>query len=178
MSSAPAPIEPAAVDEREAVRNAARDLEAARRRVERDAAKVRDDTRNQLVAELLPVLDNLDRSIAAGAADDPMLQGVKQVRSQLLGVLQGYGLERFDALGARFDPAAHDAVAMVDVTEPARDGTVVDQIEAGYRSSERLLRPAKVAVGRYQPPRAPRAAAPHPFAGAWDPWDPWGGGRR
>ena len=59
-----------------------------------------------------------------------------------MAVLRGYGLERFDAVGTRFDPREHDAVAMVDVTEHERDGTVVNQLEVGYRSSNRLLRPA------------------------------------
>ncbi len=105
--------------------------------------------REQLVSELLPVLDNLDRSIAAGGAD-PMVQGVRQVRAQLEGVLRNYGLERFDAVGAKFDPRVHDAVAVIDVSEPARDGVVVDQLEAGCRAGDRVLRPAKVAVGKFQ----------------------------
>ncbi len=163
---APSPEAASPDDPRLAVRQAVHELEAARSRVERDAARVLQETRSQLVSELLPVLDNLDRSIAAGAADDdaPFLQGVKQVRTQLLTVLQGYGLERFDALGARFDPRAHDAVAMVDVAEPERDGSVVDQLEAGYRSGDRLLRSAKVAVGRYRPPAPPPAPKAEPAA--------------
>lgn len=112
--------------------------------------------REGLAAELLPVLDNLDRSIAAGGAD-PMVQGVRQVRAQLEGVLRNYGLERFEAVGTRFDPRLHDAVAMIDVPEPARDGVVVDQLEAGCRVGDRVLRPAKVAVGKYhhRQPRVP-----------------------
>jgi molecular chaperone GrpE len=110
----------------------------------------------QLAAELLPVLDNLDRSIAAGGSD-PMVQGVRQVRAQLEGVLRNYGLERFDALGTRFDPRVHDAVAVIDVPEPARHGLVVEQLEAGCQVGDRVIRPAKVAVGTFQrrQPRMP-----------------------
>ena len=75
-----------------------------------------------------------------------MVQGVRQVRAQLEGVLRNYGLERFDAVGLKFDPRVHDAVAVIDVPEPARDGVVVEQLEAGCRSGERVLRPALVTV--------------------------------
>lgn len=157
MQSASRPI--AQEDERASLRRAAADLENAKARVERDAAKLNAETRTQLVAELLPVLDNLDRTLAAGVPGDAMVQGVKQVRAQLEGVLRGYGLERFEALGQRFDPRYHDAVAMTEVVDRARDGVVVDQLEAGYRAGGRVLRPAKVAVGRYvAPPPAPRYA--------------------
>jgi molecular chaperone GrpE (heat shock protein) len=130
-------------DERQALRRASAELEAARARVERDAERIHDETRTRLVAELLPVLDNLDRAIAAG-------DGVRLVREQLAGVLRGYGLERFDAAGARFDPREHEAMSMVPVDSPAADGTVVEQWQPGYRIGGRLLRPARVSVGRYR----------------------------
>jgi molecular chaperone GrpE (heat shock protein) len=134
-------------DDRRAVRDALADLQAARTRVERDAARVLEDTRTKLVVELLPVLDNLDRSIAAGG-DPAVIAGVEQVRAQLAGVLRGYGLERFDAIGQRFDPRQHDALGVAPVSDPARDGTVVEQWEPGYRAGAKLLRPARVVVGR------------------------------
>ncbi len=136
------------------------ELAAVRARLERDAAKALEEARGQLVAELLPVLDNLDRSIGAGG-DPAVIEGVTRVRAQLAGVLRGYGLERFDTLGERFDPREHDAVTVVEVAEPTLDGTVVEQLEPGYRASRRLLRPARVAVGRYRPP-PPRAYPPWP----------------
>ena len=127
------------------------DLEAAKARVDRDAAKTRDEIRAQLVAELLPVLDNLDRSSAAGG-DEAVVEGVRLVRSQLMGVLHKYGLERFDVLGEPFDPREHDAMSVVDVSNPGLDGAVIDQWEPGYRIGDRLLRPARVVVGRHRRP--------------------------
>lgn len=128
------------------------ELEAAKARVDRDAARARDELRSQLVAELLPVLDNLDRSIAAGSAggDGAVLEGVRLVRAQLAGVLRSYGLERYDVLGEVFDPREHDAVSVQEVEGPALDGVVVDQWEPGYRIGDRLLRPARVVVGRHR----------------------------
>ncbi len=125
------------------------DLEAAKARVARDAARMREELSAELVGELLPVLDNLDRSIAAGG-DEAVLQGVRMVRAQLAGVLDKYGLERFDALGDVFDPRVHDAMSVADVEGRALDGVVIDQWAPGYRMGERLLRPARVVVGRHR----------------------------
>jgi molecular chaperone GrpE len=135
--------------EQRGLRAAIAEYEAARRRVERDAARVQDDTRTRLVAELLPVLDNLDRSIAAGAPG-PSLAGIKLVRDQLEAVLRGYGLERFDATGARFDPHLHEAMDVTAVADPADDGVVISQWKAGYRIADRVLRAAQVQVGRHR----------------------------
>ena len=131
------------------VARALRELEAAKARVERDAQAVEDDTRKRLVAELLPVLDNLDRTLHAADGESPaVVEGVRLVRAQLEAVLRGYGVERIDTLEQPFDPAVHDAVGMLDVTDRAYHGKVIDQLEPCYRFGSALLRPAKVIVGR------------------------------
>jgi molecular chaperone GrpE len=133
------------------IARAVRDLDAAKARVERDAKLVADETRKRLVGELLPVLDNLDRTIAAGDRDgsaEALVEGARRVRDQLEGVLRGYGVERVDALSQRFDPALHDAIGLLDVRDRAFHDVVIDQVEPCYRYGETLLRPAKVIVGR------------------------------
>ena len=137
--------------DRATMTRALRELEAAQARVERDARRVHDETRTRLVSELLPVLDNLDRTIraAAGSRDGlALVEGVRLVRAQLEGVLRGYGVERIEAAGARFDPRIHEAIQVAPVGDPRRDGAVIEQVEPGYRFGDRLLRPAKVVVGR------------------------------
>jgi molecular chaperone GrpE len=127
------------------------ELEAARARVEREARHIFDETREKLIAELLPVLDGLDRTIHASATTRDiaaLVEGVRMVRAQLENVILGYGVERIDALGARFDPAIHHAIGVSRVSDPARHAIVVEQVEPGYRSGDRILRPAKVVVGR------------------------------
>jgi molecular chaperone GrpE len=147
------PIEPEAVaDDRERFARALHDLESARARVERDAHLVHEETRSKLVSELLPVLDNLDRAIAAADASGDaaaVVHGVRLVRRQFETVLQGYGLVRFDAVGAAFDPRIHDATFMIAVDDPSKDRLVVEQIEAGYMFGDRLMRAAKVVVGKH-----------------------------
>ncbi len=152
----------AAEPDRASMVHALRDLEAAKARVERDARRVADEMRETLVHKLLPVLDNLDRTIRAAAdtGDAPaLIEGVLLVRSQLEGVLRGYGAERITAKGQAFDPKQHEAISMLPVNDPRLNGRVIEQVEAGWMFGERLLRPAKVVVGRYQQPpqqRAPR----------------------
>jgi molecular chaperone GrpE (heat shock protein) len=141
------------IDRQAAVR-ALRNLEATEARLERNARREADDARGKLVQELLPVLDNLDRTIRAGhtTRDPAMLEGVRLVRHQLEGVLRGYGVERVDAVGQRFDPSLHEAIGVTAVGDPARHGVVVHQAEPGYRFAGRLLRPAKVSVGKLSAP--------------------------
>jgi molecular chaperone GrpE (heat shock protein) len=125
------------------VEHALRELENAKMRVERDARAVEDDMRRKLVAQLLPVLDNLDRAVKASRHE-----GVRLVREQLEGVLRGYGVERVSALAQRFDPKWMDAIGLAPIDDPDLDGIVVEQMQPCYRFEDMLLRPAQVVVGR------------------------------
>ncbi|HEY3805742.1 MAG TPA: nucleotide exchange factor GrpE [Kofleriaceae bacterium] len=145
--------------DRASLARAVAELEAAKARVERDAKNVLADTRKRLVAELLPVLDNVDRAIAA--SNDPgAVAGMQLVKRQLEAVLRGYGVERIDATDHPFDPHVHDAVTTIPVTDPAQHRRVVDQIEPGYRMGDALLRPAKVVVGALAKPAEPEVIDP------------------
>ncbi len=145
--SPPPAREDAPAPEKEQLRSALRDLEATTARVQKNAARIYDETRAKLIGDLLPVLDNLDRTIDAGqTTPSALLEGVAMVRAQMEQVLVGYGVEPIDAEGARFDPKVHEAIA----TAPAgaeRVGQVVQQVSRGYRFAGRVLRPAKVIVG-------------------------------
>ncbi len=147
---APAASAAPAIDA-ETLRSALADLEDAKRRVTRDAEKQLERQRLQVLEALLPVLDNLERSIAAATKDGsaPALRdGVKLVFDQFLQVLGGFGLERRSALGARFDPSQHDAIAVIPVADAQQDGIVVSELEPGYVAGERVVRAARVVVGR------------------------------
>jgi molecular chaperone GrpE len=148
---------PAATPEpdRASLAGALRELEAAKARVERDARSVCDDTKKKLVSQLLPVLDNLDRTIKAAEENGEapaVVEGITLVRTQLEGVLKGYGVERIDALAQPFDPKIHEAVTTLAVLTPDAHNLVVDQIAPGYRYGNGLLRPAQVVVGKLSRP--------------------------
>jgi len=85
------------------------DFENYRKRVARESALAQERGVAKLVQELLPALDNLDRALAAAAEDDPPLEGVRLVRSELSAALARVGVESFAPLGQKFDPALHEA---------------------------------------------------------------------
>lgn len=120
-----------------------------RKRVERDRQKERAMIAEEKALEFLPVLDNLDRalSVPPDADGKSLLQGVTMVRRQFLSVLEAMGVEPVPGKGAAFSPEFHEAVAAVPTDDPEQDGIVVEEIQPGYRTKERVLRPAKVKVG-------------------------------
>jgi molecular chaperone GrpE len=123
------------------------DFENYRKRVAREAAAARDRGVGSLAKELLPALDNLDRALEAAAEDDPLLQGVRLVRTELKGALARAGIESFCPLGEPFDPSVHEAVATAEQPPGGSpSGTVVEVYQDGYRLGEGILRPARVVV--------------------------------
>jgi molecular chaperone GrpE len=121
------------------------DFENYRKRVARDAAGAQERGVAKLAKELLPALDNLDRAIAAAEAEDPLLAGVRLVRSELSAALARLGIEAFAPLGEAFDPNLQEAVAQQPV-EGATSGTVAEVFQNGYRMGETIIRPARVLV--------------------------------
>jgi molecular chaperone GrpE len=121
------------------------DFENYRKRVARDAAAAQERGVVKLAKELLPALDNLDRAIEAAEAEDPLLAGVRLVRSELSAALARVGIEAFAPLGEAFDPNLHEAVAQQPV-EGAASGTVAEVFQNGYRMGETIIRPARVLV--------------------------------
>ena len=102
------------------------------------------------IAALLPVLDNLQRATEAaenGSSPEVIAEGIRQTAASFEKALAAAGVESIKAVGEQFDPELHDAVETVEVA-PEDEGTVVGQYASGYRMGERLLRPARVKVGR------------------------------
>lgn len=124
------------------------EAENAKRRAQREREEYVRYANESLIRELLPVLDNLDRALdAARAAGEAasLVAGVDLIQRELLKVLERFGVERYSALGAPFDPARHEAVSrVVSATEP--ESTVVGETLRGYMLNGRVLRPAMVAV--------------------------------
>jgi molecular chaperone GrpE len=119
----------------------------------RDVAKEVERGTKAVLADLLDVVDNLDRAIGAAkiaGSDAALLQGVELVRGQFLAKLDGHGVRPLDAAGRRFDPSCHEAATMVPVTDAAQDGIVVGVIRQGYTIRDEVLRPAIVAVAAFE----------------------------
>ncbi len=123
------------------------DFENYRKRVAKEAAAAQERGAVALAKELLPALDNLDRALEAAADDDPLLQGVRLVRSELSAALARVGIESFSPEGEVFDPAVHEAVATAAQGACGKpSGTVVEVYQAGYRLRDIVIRPARVVV--------------------------------
>lgn len=101
---------------------------------------------------LLPVLDNLNLAVAASEKDpslDHLREGVKGTARSFEQALISVGVEPVDSVGTTFDPEVHEAVDMVPV-DPEDDGKITAEYSRGYRFGDRLLRPARVQVGKAQ----------------------------
>jgi len=139
-------------------RQAHLEVDQARQRLERDARKEIDRARRDLVISLLPVLDDLDRALAAAreaGTAAALVTGVEHVRTGFLDRLRAFGVERFDPTGERFDPTLHEAVSMVAAREPHQSGLIVKTLRPGYVASDETIRPAQVIVAgprSVQPP--------------------------
>jgi molecular chaperone GrpE len=129
------------------------DFENYRKRVDRE----RTETYNRVVADiatkLLPVLDNLKRALDAEASVESsesdefrhFLSGVDLIYKQLNGVLEALGVKPIAAVGEPFDPHIHEAV-VTEATDDFEPDTVMQEIVAGYRLGDKLIRPALVKV--------------------------------
>jgi molecular chaperone GrpE len=132
------------------------DFDNHRKRVLREKQETLSYGHENVVKDLLPVVDNLDRAIehaqaSSGADFEGMLQGVELVRRELLGVLEKHGVEGIEADGEAFDPNVHEALAQVEDPN-VEAGRVARVLQKGYRLRDRLLRPARVMVSKGSAP--------------------------
>ncbi len=135
-------------DRQDKLLRALAETDNVRRRAQRDREEHLKYANESLIRDLLPVLDNLDRALAAGrgtAGAATVVEGVELIQRELLRVLEKNGLTRYSAVGERFDPTRHEAIARVVSADRPPD-TVVAETAAGYLLNGRVLRPAMVAV--------------------------------
>jgi molecular chaperone GrpE len=125
------------------------DSKAARARLEREKTRVLEAERAQVAQALLEAVDGLERALsAAGDATGPLVEGVRLTLAALEKKVSELGASRIPVLGQRFDPRLAEAIDLVPVADAAQDDVVVQEVRAGYRIGERVLRPARVRVGR------------------------------
>jgi molecular chaperone GrpE len=128
----------------------AAELENYRKRAIREKADAVRFGNENLLRDILPLMDNIDRAMdhACNSDDfDAFKQGLKLLQEQLLVCLQKHGVEQIEAVGKDFDPHVHEAMLQVESNEH-EESKVVGEFERGYLLNGRLLRPAKVSVCR------------------------------
>jgi molecular chaperone GrpE len=120
------------------------------KRVSKQTADTIAYEKEKIIKTLLPALDNFEHTLqnAASVEDkDVLLKGVRIIYDQILAILKSHGVERIDALGAKFDPAMHEAVS--HKTEPQKDENIVlEEFQKGYKLNDRVLRPSRVIVNK------------------------------
>lgn len=124
------------------------DLENYRKRVQREKEELIKYGNENLILEILPAVDNMERALAHVdlESQDPVITGVRMTLEMLLSSLKKFGVTPVEvAKGTPFDPALHQAMSQV-ACEDQEVNTIVDVYQKGYLLSERLLRPAMVTV--------------------------------
>ena len=131
----------------------AADFDNFKKRSRRELGDVAKLSKEDVLRELLPVFDNLERatSHAAQATDVKALtDGISMVIRQFVDTLGKLGIERLAAVGLPFDPSVHEAVQHLETADHA-PGTVAVELQAGYRLGDRVIRPAMVVVAKPLP---------------------------
>lgn len=127
-----------------------RETDETRQRLNRAADEKAHQEKVNFIASLLPVLDNLERALGAAsenASPEVIVEGLRQTIATFERSLNGANVEPVPAVGEDFDPQWHEAVETIEV-EPEMENKIVGEHTRGYRLENRLLRPARVSVGR------------------------------
>jgi molecular chaperone GrpE len=121
------------------------EFENFRKRAAREHAQAGERAKANLIRELLPVVDNLERALAtANPEEDHLAEGVRLVHVELVNTLERNGIKAFDPSGEPFDPTVHEAISMREGENGS--GVVLDVVEKGYKLGDAVIRPARVVV--------------------------------
>lgn len=124
------------------------DFDNFRRRTVKEKEELAQYASSKLVTELLPVLDNFERALAAaqtGSEEQSFVKGVDMIFRQFTQVLEQEGVKAMNAVGEPFNPEFHQAIMQVE-SEEHEEGIVVEEVQKGYMLKDRVLRPAMVKV--------------------------------
>ena len=137
----------------------AAELDNYRKRTVRIRSETRDDTLRDLLLQVAPLLDNFRRALGQESQDPAALrQGIEIIFRQFNDILGGYGFEEIEAEGQAFDPNQHEAMMQVP-SEEHPPGTVMQEMEKGYRLNGRVVRPSRVVVSTAPVEEAPASGS-------------------
>lgn len=136
-----------AKDNYERYLRAVAELDNYKKRAARDKADILKYGKEDLVKDILPFLDSLDRALEHADASDAQAfkSGIALIQDQLLCCLKKHGVEKIESTGANFDPNFHEALMQMDSADH-QDNQVVSEVEKGYLLNGRLVRPSRVCV--------------------------------
>ena len=132
-----------------------RETDETRQRLNRAADERATAEKAKFISMLLPVMDDLNRAMNAASGDTPrdaIVEGLRSITSGFQSALTNAGVESMESVGEPFNPELHEAVD-TEVTDGEMDGIVIEEYSRGFRMGDRLLRPARVKVGRAEQAR-------------------------
>jgi len=146
-------LEEQLADMRNRYLRAVADLDNARKRARQEVSEARSLATASVLTDLLAVVDNFERAlettqVGSEAPQDAkaIYEGITMIYRQLMSILERRGVRPIEALGKRFDPKYHEAVAQVPATGHQKEGTVALEMQKGYLMGDRVLRPSRVGV--------------------------------
>lgn len=139
----------------EAHRERLQEFDEIRARLDRDFGVRVEEAKAQIFRRILDVVDEMELALAAAeqdadSSDNPLTEGLRLIHRKLFATLEEEGVARLELQGEPFDPQVAEAVGVVAVDAPAQHDRVTLVVQAGYRIGERILRPARVQVGRHE----------------------------
>ncbi|MDK2901196.1 Protein GrpE [Koleobacter methoxysyntrophicus] len=127
------------------------DFENYKKRIKRDRQDMVNYAAEEIVKQLLPVIDNLERALdSAGEKGDvnpSFVEGIEMILKQIKGLLESQGVKEIEALGKKFDPQYHEAVMKIE-DDTHGENTVVEVLQKGYIMNSKVIRPSLVKVSK------------------------------
>jgi molecular chaperone GrpE len=124
------------------------DFDNYRRRVEREQTRAARSGKREVLISLLEVLDGFDRAVRQISKEPSSVsEGLQAIHRKLLNLLEAHGVTPFQSLNEIFDPELHEAIGSVQ-SDKHESGTVIDEVQRGYRWGDEVLRPARVRVAQ------------------------------
>jgi len=123
----------------------AAEFENYKKRINKDQVRTKELYKDSMLANLLPVIDNIDRALQHHDKDSEISKGFTMIRSELLSYLENYKVSPFNAVGEEFDPEKHNAM-LTRAVEDEKDNIILEEFEKGYMIDNKVLRYAKVIV--------------------------------
>ncbi len=129
------------------------EFENFRKRQERIMSEMLEQERNNIAGHLLDIADDVRRALSAaegGCEPETLVEGIRLIAQRIEELLRLEGVVVDDPKGKRFDPLEHEAISTASVESPDEDGVVVDVVQPAYKRAGKLIRPAKVVVGKFE----------------------------
>jgi len=123
----------------------AAEFENYKKRINKDQQRSKELYKDSMLANLLPVIDDIDRALQHHDKGSEISEGFSMIRSKLLSYLENYKVSPFNVVGEKFDPEKHDAM-LTRAVEDEKDNIILEEFEKGYMIDKKVLRHAKVIV--------------------------------